>query len=414
MVTLPWELVSTIIEEVVDRSSLLSLCLTSKGAYRETSRWLYGDISDNLDKDPDRHYRLLKTLIKASHLASLVRSYTINSVAWIFDAKEDHLDLDDSVGDPKRGLDMASVIWSILPRALSHMFNLEYLSFRGVSPDPAAYWLLRRVAFQLKEMCWEACQEGEEMAAFLSTQRRLETLYLSDGLSHPVDSKACLTLRLLSGDSTTFGRILPGRPAITHLHWLSTMGEYHDHPLLPTLLQELHRITHFSIEGFSARLRLPKFGGHFRDLVAMKLNYIYEVSPIYSDIENLPFLTSTVSLQPEIPVIFTIPKLKILVLSTIYFASSEDSLIREPDTVLERLFEGTPPLCTIVTDKMRSYPDGTSEMFYYWWKRSHMAAPTITTTWFHPTRRWPEIAEYCYEEHREEMYVELRIYKGFR
>jgi len=95
-------------------------------------------------------------------------------------------------------------------------------------------------------MHWEAFQEGEEMAAFLSTQKRLETLYLSDGLSHPVDSRACSTLRFLIGDSTT-------------------------------------------IESCATpRLQLPAFGGHFRALIAMKINHIYEVSVVYPEIEN-PF-----------------------------------------------------------------------------------------------------------------------------
>ena len=273
---LPPELVSAIIEQVVDRTTLISLCSTSKAIGIEASRWLYNNITDILGRDADRHYRLLKTLVAKPHLASFVHSYTMDSVALVCKAVEDDVSFNDL--DSKKPLDTASVLWVILPHALGLMYNLEYLSFRAFAAEPAAYWALRKASFQLKEMHWEARQEGEAMAAFLSTQHRLEILYLSDGLSHPVDPKACLALRLLGGDSTTFGRILPGRPLVTNLDWLSSGGEYVKHPLLPALLPELHRITHFSIEGFSARLRLPTFGGHFRDLVAMKLNYIYEVS----------------------------------------------------------------------------------------------------------------------------------------
>ena len=268
-----------------------------------------------------------------------------------------------------------------------------------------AHWLLRGATFQLKELRWEAREEGEEMAAFLSTQRRLETLYLSDGLSHPVDPRGCFTLRLLSGDSATVGRILLGRPGITHLHWLSSTWEYNDAPA--SLPLELHRITHFSIQGFNARLRLPAFGSNYRDLVAMKLYYIYTVR-VSLAIESLPFvsLTSIYHLQPEIPVTSTIPKLKTLVLLTMYFTSpKEESLIQKPVTVMKRLFEGTPPLCTIVTDRWSILQDGTSHMLYYWWNRSQIAVPLFITKWTHQKAgsHWPQIEDCCFEEHIEEL-----------
>ena len=105
------------------------------------------------------------------------------------------------------------------------------------------------------------------------------------------------------------------------------------------------------------------------------------------------------SLQPEIPVIFTIPKLEILVLSTRFFASTEEGLIRKSTSVLQRLFDGTPPLCTIVTDKMVTSPEGLSRMLYYWWKR---ASPVVIATWNHQTKRWPGIEDFPSEGNIEE------------
>jgi len=128
---LPWELVSTIIQEVIDRNTLLSLCLASKATFAEASRWLYDDISDNLNMNADRHCRLVETLVKAPHLASLVHSYTIDSVASICPTDSGgHLDCDDDAGNSMGKVDTPSLLWSILPEALSLMSNLEYLFFR--------------------------------------------------------------------------------------------------------------------------------------------------------------------------------------------------------------------------------------------------------------------------------------------
>jgi len=277
---LPWELISAIIGKVVDRSTLLSLCSTTKAVYEEASRCLYCDLSDNLDGNAKRHIKRIQTIVSNPHLASLVRSYTIESVAssWRYELGGSDLEREVESDAPstvkERKLDPRSFLWDILPQALNLMANLEHLCFRELSGQPSADWLLPNVNFQLKKMDWGSHGEGEEMATFLATQRRIEYLYLEEGPACPLDLGACLTLRSLRGNLSTFERFLPGRPEITELDWVPSMGD----PMLEVLLPELHRITHFSIGGYFMRHKLMPLGGYFRDLVAMNIHHIYEAS----------------------------------------------------------------------------------------------------------------------------------------
>jgi len=287
---LPWELVSAIIQHVIERSTLITLCLTTKAAYSEASKRIYRDLSDNLDRNPAHHLHRIKALIAYPRLASLVRSFSIKSVAssWRYTPPNNGLETEDEALVKKgRKVDLKGEIWGILPQALNLMSNLEHLSFREFSGQPSAHWLLPNVTFQLKTLRWGSHGEGEPMAAFLETQQRLETLHLEEGLSCPMDPGSCLTLKSVQGNLSTFQRFLPGRPGIKHLRWVPSMEEYDGDPLINILVEELGRITHFSIGGYFMRRLLSVFGGHFRDLIALEIYYIYEVRNSY-ELEHSP------------------------------------------------------------------------------------------------------------------------------
>ena len=271
---LPWELISAIIQHVADRRTHLSLSLTTRAAYSEASKRIYEDLSDNLNRDPAQHLRRVEALIAYPHLASHVRSFTIQSVAscWRNTPPDE--------ASVKKGprVDLKGDIWDILPQALNLMFNLEHLSFREYSGQASAHWLLPSVTFQLKTMHWGSHGEGEEMAAFLATQTRLETLGLDEGLSCSMDPRSCLTLISVRGNLSTFERFLPGRPRITHIEWIPSLMEYDGDPLIDVLIGELDRITHFSVGGYFMRRLLSTLGGHFQSLVALEIYHIYEAS----------------------------------------------------------------------------------------------------------------------------------------
>ena len=52
---IPLELILTIVQKVVDKNTFVALCLTTQAVYKEASRCLYCDLTDNLDVNADQH-----------------------------------------------------------------------------------------------------------------------------------------------------------------------------------------------------------------------------------------------------------------------------------------------------------------------------------------------------------------------
>lgn len=278
---LPRELVSTIISQVTDNSTLLSLCLAAKATYREGSAQLYHSIDETgLQYGAlRRQIKLLETLASNPYLSSLVHSYSIWSIAPRV-APEHIPDFQARAGRPTEWEHPEERFWHLLPLALNLMVNLKQLRFRERTGQPSADWLFANVTFQLKRLEWGSQREGAGMANFLVRQHHLEHLCILDGLLCPLAPSACVSVRSLKGDLTTLKRFLPGRPAITHLEWV--LGHTENPAGLvrsPTLLPELGRITHLIIGGNSMRQNLAQYlVGCFHSLVALHLLSLKKVS----------------------------------------------------------------------------------------------------------------------------------------
>ena len=268
--SLPWELIFAIIlQAAADTSTILSLCLTSKSTKEEAQIHLYRDVFYSQDTSIRGQIAFLETMISEPSLALLVRHFTSSS-----SASSPHMPTWKLWKEKKKPEEPRHKVWRILPHALRNMQNLEKLEFREVSGQPSAYWILPGVEFQLRALYWECHGEGVEMANFLATQRCLETISLEQGPSCPLDPSACLTVRSLYGNPTSFVRFLPGRPNITQLDWVPSMDE--DIPM--SMAGLCSNITHLSIGGYFGRASLTEFAPVLPSLQAMHLQGLYSVS----------------------------------------------------------------------------------------------------------------------------------------
>jgi len=239
---LPWKVVAEVINFVPEerRETLCALCLTSRAAYLEASRLLHCSFSNKYDT-PQRHIKRLRLLLSnptITRLASLIQSYDV-------DVSE--LDTDRGCFDDSPNAEVEEM-WMYIPRALTLMVNLKRLRY-----VEDAEWQMPRaqglsmdlIKFQLEELHWELfVDEDVGFAKFLEGQHQLKSLYLTPGLRTPVAHDACKRLVYVEGPLSVFRKILPGRPNIKQIRWITADGPNDDGS---SLQGEFDRITHLSL-----------------------------------------------------------------------------------------------------------------------------------------------------------------------
>jgi hypothetical protein len=209
---------SFIVQHVERRADLCTLCLVSKGFRTAAERAIYGTLEMG---EPSNTIMLCGVLAEKPRLSQLVTALVI----YINDDEGDDKGSDPQGHEP---LSPPSHYCTSISRALRNTTGLRSLRVCLSSGIPMNYaWILEGCSFQLQtfhcDLAWDA-----HLISFLSTQRRLSDLHISDFNEDIAENvsirthslRQAHTLPILSTLDCTFtgavGALVPGRP-VTHV-----------------------------------------------------------------------------------------------------------------------------------------------------------------------------------------------------
>ncbi|KAH9932821.1 uncharacterized protein BXZ73DRAFT_101357 [Epithele typhae] len=188
------------------RSTLLSLCTVSKQFQMAAEKVIYNTLSLS-------GYEITSTvctiLAHAPRLAMLVVALSISGQ----DSSSD-----DEAAEDEDPAELPDDFWESLHSALRHTTRLRFLNLHfqgGTQTDKS--WILQNVTFQLKkfhcDLTWD-----DQLAHFLSTQKRLCDLFLADFVDPP-----STTPQQASG-ATTSDPPRPSLPSPSHASFLPKLS----------------------------------------------------------------------------------------------------------------------------------------------------------------------------------------------
>ncbi|KAF9481943.1 hypothetical protein BDN70DRAFT_919495 [Pholiota conissans] len=334
MQNLPVDLIRPIFQQVQDRKTLLSLCLSSKILQIEAQRALYLSPS-GLRPSPIQHILFLTSLLHNPHLALIVKVYHI----MLISGKE------------------KDTFWQLLPTVLPTMSNLKVFSI-SASREHLSQLPLDKLVFQLDVLSWIQIDGGDSQhfAHWLDSQKALKELKWICRNAVAVSPIACPHLISLEGNHSVIAALLPTR-RIKRLHWLSdsTFKGCHLAPLLTEFRSDLH-FESLSFERHSEAIDYRLLVDHLPSLTS--LEFIGDGKEFIDDI--------------PIP-----PNLKVLILSiTKGYGSRRVFPMTERVCLIGRLFSESLTLVRVdVAAKMIG-----GELFYERWEngiRSDALVPSM-------------------------------------
>lgn len=247
---IPTELVRPIFEQIRDRETLLSLCLSSRFLEPEAKRILY--LSPlGLRSHPSQHIRFLTSLLLSPPLALLVKNYNVMFIS----------------GSQK------VAFWKLVQSVLPMMVNLKVFSISASSED-LKLLPMDKLVFQLEVLSWVQIDGGnsEMFTRWLGTQKSLKELKWISRSPVDISSRTCPNLIRLEGNFHVITALLPNRP-IEQLYWISdaTLKGCHLAALLEELAYDLARLDCLSFEKHSHAVDYRLLVDHLPSLTSLEL-----------------------------------------------------------------------------------------------------------------------------------------------
>ncbi|KAF8968529.1 hypothetical protein BDZ97DRAFT_355518 [Flammula alnicola] len=251
---LPLELYRAIVENIEDRTTLLSLCLASNAFKFEAERLLYKSVTSTDTTNRAAHLAFLRTITENGRLALLVHTYHFPFI-------------DNDTYDPLNQL---------LRRALQATTNLRELTITGLCRLAKTYYdgltpqsLFSGCTFQLETLYLVQYVDAREFFSFLATQQRLRRLAVyfdRNGQSPP--STVCPKLDFLQGNRRAIEVLLPNRQ-ITTLVWDPSC--YEATRAMPHLSEPLRYVKTLMFDGCYLRPSLSAIVDHLASLEYLEL-----------------------------------------------------------------------------------------------------------------------------------------------
>ncbi|KAF8176778.1 hypothetical protein BJ912DRAFT_986680 [Pholiota molesta] len=300
----PTELIRPIFEQIRDRETLVSLCLSSKFLEPEAQRILYSSPLGHRSH-PGQHIRFLTSLLLSPPLALLVKNYSVILV----------------LGSQK------VAFWKLVQSVLPMMVNLKVFSISAASKD-LKLLPMDTLVFQLEVLSWVQIDGGnsEMFTRWLGTQKALKELkWISRG---PVDISpgTCPKLIRLEGNFHVIAALLPNRP-IKQLYWTSDVTLKGLAAFFEELAYDFGRLDSLSFEKHSHAVDYRSLVGHLPSLTSLEL------------------LGDGKEFSNDIPLP---PNLQVLILSIWkgYGKNTTFPMAQRPD-VIEKTFSRTPTLSRV-------------------------------------------------------------------
>ncbi|KAF9542272.1 hypothetical protein CPC08DRAFT_756069 [Agrocybe pediades] len=265
----PIELYRPIVEYVVDRQPLLSLCLTSKDFKFEAERLLYNSMTTPLTENGVTvHAKFLRTVSNVKRLAALVRTYYFSWGNKCYSVPP-------------------SPLPSLLRSALQAMVNLRELWLAVVDMHSTAApgtesivqmpFIFDNCTFQLDTLLMMHCIDTTAFCSFLAGQKKLRklTAYLDPyarNRKHILSPEACPSLEVLQGNRNAIDVLLPNCH-IKSLMWDPDMFEMNQS--LPHLSEALSDLKILSLGGNYLRPSLHTLAEHLKSVEWLELVTIH-------------------------------------------------------------------------------------------------------------------------------------------
>jgi hypothetical protein len=194
--TIPTDLYRSIAEQIVHKSTLLCLLVTSKAFSREAEQIFYHTINCS----EDNVFKFMDAILGCQRLAGYVHSFSFHGESCMSDGH-----------------------YEPIAHGLCALINLKRLSFVACGCIPRAPVVLPLqdpIPFQLEYLNWASDGDEKALSAFLATQKHLMTMCLGwESINLHVPPTAMPNLRTLGGSLGTIMEFLPGRSDITTLGW---------------------------------------------------------------------------------------------------------------------------------------------------------------------------------------------------
>ena len=265
------ELYGAIVQHIPQDDSLTlhRLLFTSVALSAEATRRLYYRISfdstglaDQQERGLSRQRIFNATITQNPHLARLVRSFVLHTGVE-FEDKE---------------------YWASLAVALRALTQLKALHFSYTySTEDRVSSILDGCVFELERFAW-FISDGPSLLVFLESQPLIKHLSLrwemnyDDEPQRPSLSPSALpNLRTLQGGQGVMDSILPGRPYVTHLHWVP---ELDDDPM-PDMFRIGSALSSIRVLQYGIYFSAPEFDyvvGYLPNLEVLYWNNGYFVS----------------------------------------------------------------------------------------------------------------------------------------
>jgi hypothetical protein len=194
--TIPVELYRSIVEQIVHKSTLLCLLVTSKSFSREAEQRFYFTVNCS----EDNVFEFMAAILGCQRLAGRVHSFSFHG--------EDCMP-DENYEPIAHGL-----------RVLTNLRRLSFVACGCIPRAPVVLPLQDPIPFQLEYFDWDSAGDEEPLSAFLATQKHLTSMRLGwENNDLHVPPAALPQLRTLCGSLGTLMEFLPGRSNITSLGW---------------------------------------------------------------------------------------------------------------------------------------------------------------------------------------------------
>ncbi|KAF8195598.1 hypothetical protein BJ912DRAFT_149233 [Pholiota molesta] len=325
--SLPIELVRPIFQQIQDRRTLASLCLSSRRLYPEAQRMLY--LSPlGLRPQPTQHMHFLTSLLHYPRLALLVQTYHVMFVTG----------------------SRREAFWTLVRAVLPTMVNLKEFSISGFSED-LGLLPMDRLVCQLEVLSWIQVDGGDAavFTRWLDTQKALKELRWISRTPVEVSPKACPQLMSLEGNFRVMTALLPHRH-IKRLYWISDIAFRGCHlaPLLAGLL----------VAGDLSSCEALSFEKHYHD--AVDYRSLVDYFPSLASLELIEYGEEFMH-GVQLP-----PNLRVLILSTQKGYGKKSFLpMAQRTAIVQKLFTKTSKLVRV---DFAAQMVGT-EVFYERWER---------------------------------------------